>query len=558
MSKPTRPAKKTPPKGKVEKTKAKKLKSNKAGESWSNRAPYIFLAFITIIFLQARLRLLAIPLERDEGSFAYIGHWLLRGKELYTDMLDSKLPGLYTIYAMSTTLFGYNATGVHLGLFLMNAGAAVFFFLLLRDLFDRYVASIATAFFLILTLSPNVNGFAAHATQLLLPFLIGGCWLFWQGIRSGKLLTFMLAGLMIGIAFTVKQQAAIFGILLAVIWWPLRMSWAKKSASHLPILEWLLLGIGGFLPLLMTIGYFAWGGRLDDFMSWTFNQPFALSQSMMDPWYKLLWNSIKRVISGFEIVWITALCGLVLLFYSGFKKEHALFAALYTLLGMLSIAVGVGYYKHYFVLTMPGIALCSAISIYWIAQKTGRYGMHIGLAIAFILIMIPIVARSDYFFTPDYAKIHQEAYNENMFPEIQAIGEELARRVPEGEPIAVLGSEPELLVAAQREGCSKYLMVYAMLIDPETAQVMQDEYFNDITTCGAEYVVFDVFTSSWAPGFEKIPLHQKNMEWIQSNFILEGLAEYRKDEPGLILWGDEARNHKAQSNFLVYVFKRKQ
>ena len=70
--------------------------------SWSLWA---LLGVSGLIFLIARLKLLAIPLERDEGSFAYIGHWIFRGKELYTDMLDSKLPGLYTYYGLFTTLF---------------------------------------------------------------------------------------------------------------------------------------------------------------------------------------------------------------------------------------------------------------------------------------------------------------------------------------------------------------------------------------------------------------------------------------------------------------------
>ena len=165
--------------------------------------------------------------------------------------------------------------------------------------------------------------------------------------------------------------------------------------------------------------------------------------------------------------------------------------------------------------------------------------------------------RADYYFNPDFNKIHQEAYNQNMFPEIEKLGQELSRRIPEGGKLAVLGSEPEVLVAADREGCSKYLMVYSMLIDPDHAQRMQDEYYSDISTCDADYVVFDVFSSSWAPGFENLPIHKKNMEWIQSNMMLVGIAEYREGLPGIILWDAAARNHKAQTNYLVYVFKRK-
>lgn len=525
---------------------------------WHKWSPFIFLGIIGIIFLQARIQLLAIPLERDEGSFAYISHWLLRGKDLYTDMLDSKLPGLYTLYAIATTLFGYNATGVHMGLLLANIAAAIFFFLLLRELFNEYTASISTAFLVILVAAPNVNGFAAHATQLLLPFLLAGCWLFWKGIRSGKLWIFFMAGLMIGISFTIKQQTALFGILLAIIWWPIRTAWDTSTSAKLPLKEWILLGIGGLLPLLMTVGYFKLTGRLDEFIFWTYSQPLKLSVSMADPWYVLLWEGIVGVNTKFEWIWVTALAGFILTFFSGFRNGSKWFAALFTIFCIASIAFGVAYYKHYFVVVMPAVAMCTGIALYWISLKTGKAGWYIGLILASALILVPLISRSDYYFNPDYAKIHQEAYNQNMFPELEKIGHELSKRIPEGNKLAILGSEPEVLVAANREGCSKHLMVYSMIIDPEHAQVMQDEYYKEITECGAEYVVFDVFSSSWAPGFENLGLHKKNMQWINSTMVLEGIAEFREGLPGVILWGDDARNYTPQSTYLIYVLKRKQ
>ena len=45
--------------------------------------------------LFVRVNLLDIPLERDEGGFAYVGEMALRGKLLYTELHDIKLPGLY-------------------------------------------------------------------------------------------------------------------------------------------------------------------------------------------------------------------------------------------------------------------------------------------------------------------------------------------------------------------------------------------------------------------------------------------------------------------------------
>lgn len=525
--------------------------------NWMQWLPFVFLSISAIIFIQTRFQLLAIPMERDEGSFAYISHWLLHGKELYTDMLDSKLPGLYILYGFFTTVFGYNATGIHIGLLLSNIVTALLYFLLVRDLFDKYVASVSTAFLLILICSPNVVGFATHATQLLLPFVIGGCWLFLKGIRSEKRFHFFLSGLMIGFAFIVKQQAALFGVLLAIMWWMMRKRWNVHSTNQLPVSEWLWLGIGGILPVSIVVLYFAATNRLDDFIAWTYSQPLTLADAFTDPWYVSLWSGIKSVLPHLQLLWIAALMGVIVLFIIPIKKEHRWFTFLFSITCLASVAIGVGFYKHYFVVVMPAIALCAGITLYALSQKAGKFGPVLSIVLAIILISQPLVSCADYYFSPAYAKIHQEVYYQNMFPEIEKLGRELAKRVPGGNKIAVLGSEPEILVAANREGCSKYLMVYSLFVDSTNAQVMQNEYYNDIATCDAEYLVFDIFSSSWVPGFESTPLHQKNMALIESQFALEGVAEFQEGKPGKILWGEEARKHKPQSAYMVFVFKRK-
>ena len=516
-----------------------------------------FLAISGLIFLLARINLLAIPLERDEGSFAYIGHWLFKGRELYTDMLDSKLPGLYTIYGLSTALFGYHSTGVHMGLFLANIASAICLFLLSRQLFNTLVAALATSFYLFLAVSPNMVGFASHATQLLTPFLLGGLLLFWKGIQSGRNITFLFAGLLIGIAFTIKQQAAIYGVLLAVLWWPVRLSWMKREGSRIPIMEWVTLGVGGFIPLAMIVGYFGAVGRLNDFYNWTVIQPFSLAGSYRQPWYELFLNIIPPVVSGFESIWILAATGLVLIFISGFNKAVSWFGSLMGLLGIISVAIGAAYYAHYFVLAIPGVAILAACSLNWIAGKTGKAGAAIALLTGGILLIISMKGRTDYFFYPDYARIHYEMYSYNMFPELEKIGKELAHRVKEGDRIGILGSEPEVLVAADRESCSRFLMVYAMLIDPVLSPPMQEEWMKTMKECAPEYIIYSTYSGSWAPNYNKLKFFLEFMPWVHENYTGIGLAESRGPRPGLVLWDEEATAHQSESDYKILVLKRK-
>jgi hypothetical protein len=525
------------------------------GGQW---ALYFLLGVSAICFLVTRFKLLAIPLERDEGSFAYIGHWLWRGKDLYTDMLDSKLPGLYTYYGVFTTLFGYNASGVHMGLLVANMVSAICFYLFLKEVFNQYISAIACSLFLWMVMSANVLGFAAHATQLLSPFVLGGILLFWKGLQKNKVYLFFLSGLLIGIAFTIKQQSAIFGVLIALIWWPARIWWNKKEKASIPILEWIALGIGGILPAAGVYLYFLQSGRFDLFYDWTVTQPLNLAGAFADPWYKMFYNAIPSVIDRFEGVWIAAILGLVLIFMSGFKKFGSVFGSTFAIVSFLSVIIGAAYYKHYFAVAMPGIALLAACTIYWISQKVGKTGPALGIGITAILILLSMRGRSDYYFNPSYSKIHFEAYSRNMFPEIEKMGKELKKRVPEGSRIGVMGSEPELLVAADRESCTKYLMVYAILFDPVRSPPMQQEYIKELEDCAPDYIVWNTTTGSWSTGYDKLQFFEQLMQWVEQNYETMGLAESRDDAPGVVIWDSELDHYKSQNDFKVYVLKKKQ
>src|ERR1700720_1982453 len=92
---------------------------------------------LTILLVAAvRVRVRAMPLERDEGEYAYAGQLILQGVPPYREAYNMKLPGTYAAYAVIMALFGQSAAGIHLGLALVNAASIVLVFLLGRKLLD--------------------------------------------------------------------------------------------------------------------------------------------------------------------------------------------------------------------------------------------------------------------------------------------------------------------------------------------------------------------------------------------------------------------------------------
>ena len=115
----------------------------------SRRAPgYLgWLLLLLIVFLtgSARWRLLDVPLERDEGEYAYAGQLMLQGIPPYEHAYNTKLPGIYGAYAAVLAVFGETHRAIHLGLLVVNGVTIVLLFLLARHFMDDLSAVAAAA-----------------------------------------------------------------------------------------------------------------------------------------------------------------------------------------------------------------------------------------------------------------------------------------------------------------------------------------------------------------------------------------------------------------------------
>src|SRR5258706_7899840 len=169
-----------------------------------------------------------MPLERDEGEYAYAGQLMLEGVPPYKEAYNMKLPGTYAAYAVIMAIFGQPPGGIHVGVALVNAASIVLLFFLGRKLLDNVAGIAAAVSFGLLSLSPSVLGLAGHATHfVVLPALAGTLALLRAldpspspGIRPSTLnpqpspdfgLLFT-AGLLFGLAFLMKQHGVFFGV----------------------------------------------------------------------------------------------------------------------------------------------------------------------------------------------------------------------------------------------------------------------------------------------------------------------------------------------------------
>ena len=72
---------------------------------------WLVMALLILFVAAVRLRLRDMPLERDEGEYAYSGQLILQGIPPYKLAYNLKFPGIYAAYALMMLIFGQTAAG---------------------------------------------------------------------------------------------------------------------------------------------------------------------------------------------------------------------------------------------------------------------------------------------------------------------------------------------------------------------------------------------------------------------------------------------------------------
>src|SRR6516164_11548631 len=183
---------------------------------FSLRREYVAICLVILLISGIRFRLRDFPLERDEGEYAYAGQLILQGIPPYQLAYNMKLPGTYAAYAAVMSLFGQTISGIHLGLLLVNAATVALVFFLARRLINETAGLVAAASYALLSISPTVLGFAAHATHfVMLPVLAGMLLLLHQHAhaRFGRL---FVSGTLFGLAVVMKQPGIFFAVLAVI------------------------------------------------------------------------------------------------------------------------------------------------------------------------------------------------------------------------------------------------------------------------------------------------------------------------------------------------------
>ncbi len=536
-----------------------------AGQPWRHlfRWHFVVLLAVIVFFGAIRWRLLDMPLERDEGEYAYAGQLILQGIPPYQLAYNMKLPGTYAAYAAILAVFGQTGRGIHLALLLVNAVSVILLYVVTARLFGTLAGTIAGASYVLLSTHQYVYGFAAHATHFIVLAALVGLILLLRAEETRRTALFFWSGMAFGIAFLMKQPGILLGAFaffyLAVQCWPKNerewAPWAKKLSVFL---------LGGALPFALTCALLYRAGVFQNFWFWTFayarqyGNIMPLREGLED-----LTDNFSDILRFTPWLWALALAGVSTVFWDPAVRRHAVFVFGLLVFSCAAVCPALYFRPHYFVLMMPAVAILIAVAvtsaIHLLTTKFTSRWIHVLPVIVFAAAWgLAIHRNAEFYFKLTPLQACRFCYSTNPFPEAAPVAEYLRQHTAQTDTIMVFGSEPEIYFEAHRHSASGYIYIYSLVEDQAYWPAMQKQMMQEVEANRPAYVVFVNISHSWRfrPGSPQIVALGTWMDqYVANGFEEVGMVEVAEPE-SQYFWGDEARGHR-RPGFEIRIFKRK-
>lgn len=524
-------------------------------------AAWLLLALVLLAGAAVRLRLLEAPLDRDEGEYAYFGQLLLQGIPPYATAYHAKLPGVYAAYALALALFGRSIAGIHLGLLVVNAVTSVLVFLVGCRLFDRTVAVSAAAVFAIVSLSPRLQGLAAYAEHFLLLPALAGALVLLRAVESRRLPAFFASGVLVGLAFIIKQSGGAF-VLFAALYALLapgsaaeRAGWSRRSLSALAVLA------GALIPFAVVCAGFVAAGLFDRFWFWTvvYTSHYA-STTPLAIGLLLLTLAARSILSSSYLVVVPVAIGISALFWDPRTRPGRLFIVLLSVCALAGASVGLYFRNQHFLLLAPAAALLAGLGADAPARRMAR-APALRYVLCAALIAVPLghfawSERTILFQTRPADLAHVLAPPRNPLPESLEIGRWIRAHSAPMDRIAVIGSEPQIYFYAGLRAATGYIYMYPLMENQPYAAEMQRRMIGEIEAAQPRFVVLVNVAVSWNVGRMS---DRTVFQWwarYQEDFERVGLADIM-DRGTRYVWGRDAADYTPTSPVWVAVFERK-
>ncbi len=436
------------------------------------------LAGLAALISVTRLHTYNEPLDRDITCYAVIGHEILAGRPLYSELWDHKPPAIHVTYALADLLWGYGPRTIYL----LGVTMAIL------TLIGVYVAGVAppwgraaglwaAAFWAVTSGSLRLQANQPNSEVFINACLAGAFALLVRGAgRPMGWVRTLLIGLLFALASLYKQVAVTMPMFLAlahVACPPDGPAGRRRALAQVAIMA----GIGAAAWGLI-FAYFWATGHFQDFYDavFTYNRFYstAPNSNFGGSYYNI--TALPRMIFGGVLkakpLLLLTGAGFVAASWQFLKRldRSWLFLAAYAVGTHLAVQLPGWAHPHYFQLWLPVLAIGGAWGAAaiaravrlpgWMGGNPARFQHLLGLLVWIYLALLE---------APNYALSADEWSNRKfgaIFIETKKLGEEIDKLLLPNEGFYEWGDNTGLYFASRRRPIAGLTYFYPLLDGP--------------------------------------------------------------------------------------------
>ncbi|MBC8376466.1 MAG: glycosyltransferase family 39 protein [FCB group bacterium] len=416
----------------------------------------VFILAIIFIFAAA-LHSLGEPLERDLTTYGYIGHALLSGEQLYSDLWDHKPPGIHIAFALAEIIWGYGQQSISFIWVLISILSIFQIYLILDKISGWQAALIGVIFYTLSSNSIHLQANQPNTEIFINYFTLIAIWALVQTpLPNTRHLH--IAGWAMGIA-TMFKPVAIFLLAPMLFYVLIRKYSVEKELNYRSLLPTILILLYP-VPLLWgpMFGYAFLQGRFHDFWDVliVYNSQYAGS-SIQNIWAFLTHPNylFPQSLTG---IWILVLLGYAWLFI-GSRSKRVKVPHYFFILMTMGVLFEIGSlgkdFAHYFQVLIPVFVLNSSLLIYYVIDEM-RIRSGSRLILVATLLSITLGTMINYqieFFKHHPFELSHEKYK-RQFIDARELGQEINAITSPDDLIYYWGSESGVYYYSQRKSAS--------------------------------------------------------------------------------------------------------
>ncbi len=469
-----------------------------------------------------RAPLLEVPLERDEGEYAYIAWRLGHGELPYRDWVDQKPPGVFWTYRLALALPIDPIPAVHGVAAAFAAASAVALFCLARGFTNEGWAAASAVAFALLSADPAVQGTAANTEVFMsFPLILAQIAFFAAAAEGrGRVPWSLACGALMAVAVAFKQVAAVNAVLLVTLY-PAVAPGTRRLQRAAAFAGWSAVA-GAAVWGGVALFFFSQHG-LRELLSDVFMHNLEYSNAL--PWslrVGALESALAALAPSQAAVWALSVAGLVALRRSG-RTALLVFLAGWLLTAGVGVSASGYFFPHYFQQLLPPLALTAALGAERVACARAWSGAPRAARIAFVCVaLLALPAISLYPFLTRYtpAEAARKIYPTNYFAEMPALAARIAASTRPEDRVFVFGAEPELLFYARRVSASRYIFLFPLYGPYANALERQQAAAEEVSRARPAAIVMHPSNLFSLPGSERFLTR-----WTEA-YVREG---YRAD-----------------------------